>query len=67
MPTLNGPMIVHRVVAQITMRKISEASSPDVAVLEELLLKVPLLSARDAMRKPISPQETIAAPNIDAG
>ncbi len=66
-PTPNGPMIVHRVIAQMTMRKISELSFLVVLPSRVLLAKIPRLSATDAMRKPISPRETIAVPRIEAG
>ncbi len=66
-PTLTGPINVHRTTAQITIKYISERSPCAVFRGEEVLAKIPLLSAIDAIRNPISPREIIAAPIIDAG
>lgn len=66
-PTPNGPMIVHKVIAQMTMRKISELSFLVGLPSRVLLAKIPRLSATDAMRKPISPRETMAVARIEAG
>ena len=66
-PTLTGPMIVHRMAAQMTIKYISERSPCAAGLAEDVLAKIPLLSAMDAVRNPISPREITAVPMIDAG
>lgn len=62
-PTVNGPTIVHSMIAHVTTRKIS--SGPlDEAEAEE---NIPLLSAIDEIKNPISPRATIALPIIAPG
>ena len=67
-PIATGPAIVQRVMAQVTMRKISEGS-PDCSArfAEALPAKTPPPSASEEMRYPISPRDTIAAPRMNPG
>lgn len=50
--------MVHKTIAHVTIKKISSLFPVE---------KIPLLSAREEIRKPISPRETIAKPRIEAG
>jgi hypothetical protein len=56
-------MIVHSIMAQVMIRKISELL-PSSACVEENIF---LLSAIDEIRKPISPRAVIAQPIMVAG
>src|ERR1700761_8213017 len=64
-PTVTGPMRVQRNIAHVTVTKTSELLL--VCGLLLVVRHMPLLSASDEMRKPISPRATIAHPSIDAG
>lgn len=61
MPILTGPIIVHRRIAHVATRKMSEFS-PSCVVPKTLLL-----SAKEEIKKPISPRATIALPSIRDG
>lgn len=61
-PTAKGPMIVQSKIAHVTMRKRSEV--PVDCVGDE---KKPVLSAKEEMRKPISPRAVMAEPSIRGG
>lgn len=56
-------MIVHSMMAQVTMRNISEFFPSSARVEENIFL----LSAIDEIRKPISPRAVIAQPIMAAG
>lgn len=56
-------MIVHSTIAHVTTKYISEL--PVLGLEEEA--KRPVVSARDAIRNPISPRAVIAVPSMAAG
>lgn len=62
-PKDKGPMIVHSMMAQVTMRNIPEFFPSSARVEANILL----LSAIDEIRKPISPRAVIAQPIMAAG
>lgn len=62
-PTQSGPIMVQSVIAQVTIRKSSEGRSGAPACP----LKMPVLSARAEIKKPISPRATMAHPRMQAG
>jgi hypothetical protein len=63
-PTDNGPRIVHKTIAHVTIKKIGDEPDSALVVPGE---NIPLLSAMEDIRKPISPRATMALPKIDAG
>lgn len=78
-PIPKGPMIVHNNTAHMTIKNSSEllpppscCTSPEVDVVEEEEeeegeAKIPVLSAREEIRNPISPRAHIAVPSMAEG
>ena len=62
-PTPKGPIIVHRTIAHVTTRKISD-ESVETSLVEA---KIPLDSATPDIRNPISPREHIARARMRGG
>lgn len=61
-PTASGPRIVQSMIAHVTTRKLSE-----LLPFDGNAEYIPLLSATDDIRNPISPRAVMAHPRIEAG